>query len=197
MKRILLITATGLSLSLHLKAQTAGKTKPFTFSGFGITVTGTYSEGYLNQTVVNGTSILWGLISWGGSTQTTCNPGSAICRIEQIFSVQVNKTITNAENGLKSFDMGSNNDLYNPVVVCVKDGNLTFAVDVTTVSEQKRGQYEADEWVVDRPFALTPDVVKALGLYEGREQMGYIIPAGRYPISKDGNIAFWTFSKPE
>ncbi|MCX6319292.1 MAG: hypothetical protein NTW29_18595 [Bacteroidetes bacterium] len=196
MKKIVIILVAGLFITVNSKAQLADKMKPFTFSGFGITVTGTYSEGFLNQTVVNGTSILWGLISWGGSTQTTCSPGSAVCRIEQIFSVQVNRTITSPENGLKSFDMGANNDLYNPVVIGEKDGNLTFAVDLTKVSASSRSRYESDEWVLERSFVLTPDVVKSLGLYTGKEEMGFIIPAGRYPLSKDGNIAFWTFNKP-
>lgn len=178
------------------KSQSTQRNKPFTFNGFGFTITGTYSEGYLYRNTVNGTNILFGLISWGGSEIMECRPAPTICRIEQILSVQVNRTITNArgDNGFPTIKV---NDGTTPVVIGVGDAGITFAVDMTQVSQQRRALYSGAEWRLENAFVLAPNVVKALNLYDGPDDKGYVIPAGNYPLYKDGNIAYWTFQKPQ
>jgi hypothetical protein len=177
-------------------AQQNQRIRPFTISAFGMTITGTYSEGYMHRNVVNGTNILFGLITWGGSETIECRPGPAVCRIENIVSFQVNRTIVN-EKGEKGFQSIKVNDGSTPVVIGVGETGITFAVDITQVSEQKRGLYNSSEWSVEKAFVLAPNVVRALNLYNGPEEKGYLIPAGNYPLYKDGNIAYWTFQKPQ
>lgn len=166
------------------------KIKPFTV--FGVTVTAVYSQGYLYQQTVGGTSILWGLISSGGSTVIDCRPGDAVCKMEFTFSLN---RVVEDENGNKGFDNIDEN--ISPVIVANENGRITFAVDVRYLSPEKRMQYEKPEWTVNSAFVLSPDVVRSLKLYEGKEEMMYMIPAGSYPLYRDGNIAFWTFEPPK
>jgi hypothetical protein len=178
-------------------AQVSQKTnKPFSFTSFGVTITGTYSEGRLYRSTVGGTNILWGLISWGSSEVIDCRPGATVCRIEQILSVQLGRTVTN-NIGQKGFEDIQGVTGASPVVIGVNEGNITFAVDLTQVSVEKRSLYKGSEWRQENAFVLAPNVVKALKLYNGKEDMGFLIPAGNYPLQKDGNIAYWTFKKPE
>jgi hypothetical protein len=111
------------------------KIKPFTV--FGVTLTAVYSQGYLYQQTVGGTSILWGLFSSGGSTVVDCRPGDAVCKMEFTFSI--NRVVEDG-NGDKGFDNIDEN--ISPVIVANENGRITFAVDVRHLSSEKRMQYE-------------------------------------------------------
>jgi hypothetical protein len=39
--------------------------------------------------------------------------------------------------------------------------------------------------------------VKALKMNTGTEAKGFVVPAGEYPLYKDGNIYYWTFNFPK
>ena len=172
------------------------KIKPFSVLMFGVTVTGTYADGCLSSTVVNGTNILWGLISWGGSTQITCTTGCLFCHVTAIISVGRMNVITN-DAGDKCFEQVKTPDGSTPVLVGVKDGAVTFAIDIDQTAEHQKRYYENSVFELTSPFILGPELVKGLKLTDSDEEMGYIIPAGKYPIYRDGNIYYWTFESPK
>lgn len=193
MKKIFVL----LGFSMILIAQTRAQTerRPFTLVALGVTITGTYSEGFLKSKTVNGTSILWGLVSWGGSNEITCLPGNAVCRIETITSISFNRTVTN-DRGELCFEPVKVPNGNTPVLVGQKDGALTFAVDINQTDEAQRSGYTGKYYEVKSPFVLDPLAVKKLNLSKDADDKGYVIPAGRYPLYRDGNIYFWTFTPP-
>lgn len=195
MKKIVLFIALFISTTIATNAQESAKFKPFTFVGFGVTVTGTYSEGFLKSKVINGTNILWGLISWGGSTQIECLPGNAVCRVEVITNFQINKTVTN-ESGEKCFEAVATSDGSTPVVIGEKDGTLTFAIDYNQATSIVKKMCNGGTYDLKEPFVLYPALVEKLNLSNDVEEKGYLIPAGSYPLYKDGNIYYWTFTPP-
>jgi hypothetical protein len=165
------------------------KIKPFTV--FGVTLTAVYSQGYLYQQTTGGTNFGWGLVTHGGSSVIDCRPGDAICKME--FSLSLNRVVVDA-NGNKGID--KTDDDISSVVLSNENGRISFGVDVRQLSPDNRMLYEKPEWKVNSAFILSPEVVRALKLYEGKEEMVYVIPAGSYPLYRDGNIAFWTFEPP-
>lgn len=175
--------------------ETAQRKKPFTLSGLGFTVTGIYSEGRLEHYTTGGGSVFFGLITWGGTSVTRCLPGPGVCKLEVITSISVNRVITD-ENGDNGFEPVKRSADETPVLVTANKNEITFAVDIRQVSENQRQRYDATIWNVENGFALGPEMVKRLGLYQGSEPMGYIIPAGQYPLYRDGNIAYWSFQPP-
>lgn len=195
MKKIVLLALICSLLILKTKAQEAAKNVPFTFVGFGITVTGTYSQGFREEVVVNGVNILWGAISWGGSTSLKCNPGNSICKIESITSFQLNRTTVN-ENGQTSFERIGTRDGSTPVLIGEKNGTLTFAIDLSQTAETEKNNYSGGYYILKSPFILGTAIVKKLNLSSETEDKIYVIPAGKYPLYKDGNIYYWTFIPP-
>ena len=176
------------------------KTKPFTITIGGVTITGTYSEGSLYTSTVNGTNILWGMITWGGSSTLECRgPSTAVCRIEVVTSVSIgtkDAIVTNPD-GVKSFKKTAVAPGTYPMLIDAGNNAITFAVDVNQVSSGVRNSFISGKWKVSTPFVLGPQVVKALGIYSGSEEKGFLIPAGEYPLYKDGNIYYWTFNYPK
>ena len=174
-------------------AQLTQRIKPFSMHLFGVTITGTYSEGYLERQHINGTNILFGLITWGGSETINCKPGSGICRIETVLNFQF-RGLTRDRSGQVGFEKIPVAPGREPVVVGVNDEGITFAVDLTQVPATRLTSYASRDFVLEREFILPPDIVRNLGLYKGSGQMGYIVPKGRYPLYRDGNIVYWTFN---
>jgi hypothetical protein len=83
-----------------------------------------------------------------------------------------------------------------PVLVSKSNNVLRFAVDVQYVPGEARAMYRTATWKLENPFVLSPQTVRDLGLYSGSEVMGFIIPAGEYPLHHDGNISYWTWTIP-
>ncbi len=178
-------------------AQVQARHKPFSITFAGVTFTGTYSEGYLHRSVSGGFSAFWGLISWGGGETIECRPGSAICRIETIVSISAPKFRVD-ESGKNGFEKIEVKEGEYPVVVVAEEGKqISFAVDITQVPALKRSLYEQAIFELKDPFVLSPDIVRQLKLYDGPEEKGFIIPAGKYPLYSDGNIIYWTWERPE
>lgn len=202
MKKIIFIVLFGTLFLNKSNAQgskneeSAAKIKPFSVSLFGVTVTGTYSEGCMSTYVVNGTSILWGAISWGGSTQITCSAGCSFCKVETVISIG-RMAVTTSDAGEKCFEKANAPKGVTPVLVGVKDGALTFAVDIKQTAEHQKNLYNTGIFELTSPFVLDPGAVKSLQLVNSDAEMGYIIPAGKYPLYKDGDIYFWTFEPPK
>ena len=194
MKKIILTGLIALIISMQPKAQEATN-KLFTITSFGITVTGTYSEGFFKSKKVDGTNILWGLISWGGSSEIECLPGNAVCKIERILSVTFNRTIN--RNGEAGFEPVFTGDGSTPVFIGEKDGAFTFAVDMSQTAETQKPMYMGNVFELKAPFVLGPVAVRRLNLISSdTEEKGYVIPAGKYPLYRDGNIYYWTFTPP-
>lgn len=175
------------------------KTKPFTITAGGFTVTGTYYEGTLRLRTVNGTSILWGMITWGGSSVRDCLPSSNVCMLEVVTSITIGTkgAIVADGNGVKSFQQREIPSGCFPIFIDAGPGSITFAVDINKVSEGARRSYTTGTWKLASPFVLGPEVVKALKMNTGTEEKGFVIPAGEYPLYKDGNIYYWTFNFPK
>ncbi|HPH86303.1 MAG TPA: hypothetical protein PLC48_12620, partial [Ferruginibacter sp.] len=176
------------------------KTKPFTITIGGVTITGSYSEGSLYTSTVNGTNILWGMITWGGSSTLECRGSStAVCRIEVVTSVSIgtkDAIVTNTD-GVRSLKKIAGTSGTYPMLIDAGNNAITFAVDINQVSSGVRNSFISGKWKVSTPFVLGPQVVKALGLNNGTEEKGFLIPAGEYPLYKDGNIYYWTFNYPK
>lgn len=192
----LMASVLGVCLIINsVDAQESGKIKPFSITVGSVTITGTYSEGRLYRNTVNGTSILWGLISWGGSEIIDCRPANSIC----VFGVSVSvgfrgfRTNERGEKGLELVETPANTY---PVLVTTDGKEITFAVDMEQVSSDKKALYQGNEWKLESSFVLSPSIVKQLNLYNGNEEMGFLIPAGIYPLKRDGNIRYWTWQRP-
>ena len=138
-------------------------------------------------------NILFGLITWGGSETINCKPGGGICRIETVLNFQL-RGLTRDRSGQVGFEKIPVTPGREPVVVGVNDEGITFAVDLTQVPTTRLAGYASREFVLDREFILPPDIVRNLGLYKGSGLMGYVVPKGRYPLYRDGNIVYWTFN---
>jgi hypothetical protein len=176
-------------------AQELSTKTPFSISLPGITITGTYSQGYMYKHTVNGTNILWGLISWGGEQTIECRPGNSICVFNLSTSIHLRGIQTN-KSGQKSLDFAGVAKEGYPVVVSKNGNTLQFAVDVQYVPAAARTMYRSGTWKVENSFVLDPQTVRDLGLYSGSEPMGFIIPAGEYPLHHDGNVSYWTWTIP-
>ncbi len=190
--RVFIVVIT-LVISVGAGAQLSQRDKPFSIHLFGVTITGTYSEGYMERAHINGTNILFGLITWGGSDMITCHPGSGICRIETILNFQL-RSVLSDRTGKHGFEKIPVQPGQEPVLIGVNESGITFAVDLTQVPERRKANYGASTFELEREFVLPPDIVRGLGLYRGKGEMGYIIPRGSYPLYRDGNIAYWTFT---
>jgi len=175
------------------------KTKPFTVTLGGITISGTYYEGNLRLSTVNGTSILWGMITWGGSSVRDCFPSTNICMVEVVTSVTIGTkgAIVSDVNGVKSFVKRDIPSGCFPMFIDAGPGSITFAVDINQLSDGARRNYTTGTWKLSSPFVLGPEVVKALKMNTGSEAKGFVVPAGEYPLYKDGNIYYWTFNYPK
>lgn len=193
----LMVSILGASLIIQTTcAQESGKIKPFSISIGSVTVTGTYSEGRLYRNTVNGTSILWGLITWGGSQVIDCRPGNEICIFEMSVSVGFRGFRTN-ERGEKGLELVETPGNTYPVLINTDGRDITFAVDIEQVSSEKKALYLESEWKLENDFVLAPNIVKQLNLYDGKGEMGFVIPAGTYPLKRDGNIRYWTWQRPK
>ncbi|MDF2382645.1 hypothetical protein JMG10_14280 [Nostoc ellipsosporum NOK] len=182
--------------SIPANAQEA-KEKPFTFNIGGVTITGTYSEGSLYKSVKGGVSILWGLISWGSSETTDCRPGNSICRIETIINLS-GPGIKNTQAGEACFEEIKTwaSDQYPIVISLEKDRRIRFMLDLDQVSSALKMRYDADIYRQETPILLGPELTRYLGLYDGPDEMGYLIPPGEYQVEKDGRIRSWSWQIP-
>lgn len=184
------------STTLPLHAQDA-KEKPFSFTVAGVTITGTYSEGALYKTSKGGVNILWGLISWGSSETTECRPGNSICRIETIVNLSGPgvKTTPKGETCFEEIKTWASDQF--PIVISVdKDQRIHFILDVDQLPSSSKMLYESDVYHQDTPILLGPELTRYLGLYDGPEEMGYLVPAGDYRVQKDGRIRSWSWQIP-
>lgn len=184
------------SVTLPVHAQDA-KEKPFSLTIAGITITGTYSEGALYKTSKGGVNILWGLISWGSSETTECRPGSGICRIETIVNLSGPgvKTSSSGETSFEEIKTWASDQF--PIVISVdKDRRMHFIVDVDQLPSSARLRYDADVYHQETPILLGPELTRYLGLYDGPEEMGYLVPSGDYLIQKEGRIRSWSWQIP-
>lgn len=100
------------------------------------------------------------------------------------------------ESGEKYFTNANAPTGITPVYAGVKDGTLTFAVDIDQTVDGQKSSYTGEFYELSSPFILDPGAVKGLNLSGTDEDMGYVIPAGRYPLYRDGKIFYWTFTPP-
>lgn len=191
-----LILSTTTFFTLLASAQEPSLKRPFSIGGGAITVTGTYSEGQMYKRKVNGTNILWGLMSWGGSQEIDCRPGNGVCVVSVSVSFHF-KGVTTSQTGTKSLAFTGKTAGAYPVVVSKEGNTICFVVDIGLVPSERKLPYESGTWTVTTPFVLSPETVRELGLYSGPEAMGFVIPAGNYPLYRDGNIRYWTWTIPQ
>lgn len=196
MKRSLVAFLLMLTITTSALAQDT-KEKPFSFSWGGITVTGTYSEGSLYRSVNGGVSILWGLISWGSSETIDCRSGTGICRIEAIWSLSAPRLMTSPQGEICFEEIKTWTPDQFPVAVSIdKDRHIRFVFDVEQLSPSAKTNCETGIYRQEFPILLGPELTRHLGLYDGPEEMGFLIPAGDYQLHKEGRLRFWSWKIP-
>lgn len=181
--------------SVNAQAKTSGpKPEPFIIVINGQAVTGNYLRGQMYYSNVTNT----GSSGTYPSQQMECRPGSSICFFDVVVHNKFTGVVTNA-SGQKSLDIKGVENLKGsyPVVISRSGNDLQFAVDLSYLPAEQRSAYQSSTWKVENPFALSPQTVRELGLYSGTESMSYIIPAGNYPLYRDGNITYWKFGIPQ
>lgn len=101
----------------------------------------TYTQGNLSERLVNGVSILFGAITWGGSTETSCAESRNVCKIIKAVKIEASVPFPARPDGL---------------ILSYTPTNLFIGFDrakINTLFTQT-----GDKITVKSAFALVPEV---------------------------------------